>query len=213
MLDDTLVVFQSDNGGTSNPLFAGEGDASKVVIPCDNGPFREGKGSLYEGGTRVAAFATWRGRIRPGIRTGPMHVVDMYPTLARLAGARTDGGKPLDGLDVWEAVAQGRPSPRTEVVYNVEPFRAAVRQGDWKLIWRTPLPEAVELYNLAEDPSEKDNVADKHPDRVASLRARANELATGMAKPMLLEAEFRAMRERLSLPPALPEEPFVLGEP
>ena len=55
--------------------------------------------------------------------------------------------------------AEGKPSPRTEVVYNIEPFRAGIRQGDWKLIWRTPLPPAVELYNIAQDPSEKNNLA------------------------------------------------------
>ena len=58
MRENTIIAFQSDNGGTRNAMFAGEGDMSKVVIPCDNGPFREGKGSLYEGGTRVPAFAT-----------------------------------------------------------------------------------------------------------------------------------------------------------
>ena len=51
-------------------------------------------------------------------------------------------------------------SPRTEVVYNIEPFRGAVRRGDWKLVWRTPLPSALELYNIARDPYEKTNVAE-----------------------------------------------------
>ncbi len=69
-----------------------------------------------------------------------MHMVDMFPTLAGVAGAPLRKGKPMDGLDVWSTISEGKPSPRTEVVYNVEPFRAAVRQGDWKLIWRTPLP-------------------------------------------------------------------------
>ena len=64
------------------PMFAGEGDMSKIKIPCDNGPYREGKGSLYEGGTRVPALVNWPGHIKPGtIVDGMMHVVDMYPTL------------------------------------------------------------------------------------------------------------------------------------
>jgi arylsulfatase A-like enzyme len=57
--------------------------------------------------------------------------------------------------------------PRRRIVYNVEPFRAAIREGDWKLIWRTPLPAALELYNLKDDPSEKTDVAAEHPDKVA----------------------------------------------
>ena len=69
-----------------------------------------------------------------------MHVVDMFPTLAGLAGASTDKRKPLDGVNVWSTISESRPSPRQEVVYNIEPFRGGVRQGDWKLIWRTPLP-------------------------------------------------------------------------
>ena len=93
---------------------------------------------------------------------GMIHAVDMYPTLAKLAGASTAKCKPLDGIDVWQSISEGKPSPRTEIVYNVEPCRGAVRQGDWKLIWRTLLPSSVDLYNLAEDPYEKNNVAAAH---------------------------------------------------
>jgi len=112
MRDDTLIVFQSDNGGTSNPMFAGEGDVSKIKIPVDNGPYRDGKGSLYEGGTRVVAVANWPGHIRPGSTVDAMiHVVDMFPTLAALAGSSRDKGKPLDGVDVWKSISEGAPSP------------------------------------------------------------------------------------------------------
>ena len=213
MRDNTLIVFQSDNGGTRNKMFAGEEDVSKVVIPCDNGPYRDGKGSLYEGGTRVVALANWPRHIKPGgISNEMIHVVDMYPTLATLAAAPFTRSKPLDGLDVWATISEGKPSPRTEVIYNVEPFRAGIRQGDWKLIWRTPLPSAIELYNIAQDPSEKNNVAAQNPEKVAELEKRATELATAMAKPLFLEREFDAMRKRLALPPALPDEGFAFNE-
>jgi hypothetical protein len=76
------------------------------------------------------------------------------------------------------------------------------------LIWRTPLPAAVELYNIAQDPSEKNNVAAEHPDIVASLQKRANELASQMVKPLLLEEEVKAMMHRLHLPPAFPNEEY-----
>ena len=103
-------------------------------------------------------------------------------------------------------VSEGAPSPRKEVIYNVEPFRAGVRQGDWKLIWRTMLPAAVELYNIPQDPSEKNNVAAQNPEKVAALQQRANELAAAMAKPLILETEFKAMLQRIKLPPSLPAE-------
>jgi len=213
MRDNTLIIFHSDNGGTRNAMFAGEGDMSKIKIPCDNGPYRDGKGSLYEGGTRVVSLANWPGHIPAGSTVDEMiHVVDMYPTLAGLAGAPLGKSKPLDGLDMWPTISEGRPSPRTEIVYNVEPFRAGIRQGDWKLIWRTPLPSAVELYDIRQDPSEANNVAAGNPEKVAALQKRANELAAAMAKPMLLQAEFNAMRERLHMPPALPKEEFELNE-
>jgi arylsulfatase A-like enzyme len=213
MRANTVIFYQSDNGGTRNKMFAGEGDMSKIVIPCDNGPYREGKGSLYEGGTRVIALANWPGHVKSGATAGGIiHVVDMYPTIAALAGASTEKSKPLDGLNVWTTLSEGAPSPRAEVIYNVEPFRAGVREGDWKLIWRTPLPSALELYNIPQDPSEKSNLAAQNPEKVAELQKRANELAAVMVKPLLLEAEFKALLNRLAMPPALPGEDFDFNE-
>ena len=207
MRENTLIVFMSDNGGTQNAMFAGEGDMSKVKIPCDNGPYRDGKGSIYEGGTRVVALANWPGHIKAGGTVDQMiHVTDWYPTLVGLAGGSTAKAKALDGMNVWSTVSEGAPSPRKEVIYNVEPFRAGVRQGDWKLIWRTILPAAVELYNIAQDPSEKNNLAASNPEKVATLQARANELAAAMAKPLILETEIKAMLQRIKLPPSLPAE-------
>lgn len=214
MLDNTLIVFMSDNGGTRNAMFTGQiADVSKLKIPCDNGPYREGKGMNYEGGTRVVAFVNWPAHIKAGaINNEMMHAVDWYPTLVGLAGGQTSKAKPLDGMDMWPTLSEGKPSPRTEIVYNVEPFRAAVRQGDWKLVWRAMLPASVELYNIAQDPSEKNNVAAEHPEIVAALQKRTNELAASAVKPLLLETEFKAMMKRLHVPPALPGEEFEFDQ-
>jgi arylsulfatase A-like enzyme len=213
MRDNTLILFQSDNGGTRNPMFSGEVDTSTLKsLPPDNGPYREGKGTVYEGGTRVVAVANWPGRIKPGTVVNEMiHEVDLYPTLVGLAGAQAGGGKPIDGLDVWGTISEGKPSPRTEMVYDLQPFRAGLRQGDWKLVWRTPLPQAVELYNIAKDPSEKDNVAAANPDKVVALQKRANELAAGMVPPLMVQTEVKAMKSRMSLPPALPDDDVMDG--
>lgn len=185
--DNTLIIFHSDNGGTTNAMFAGQmADLSKTKLPCDNGPYRDGKGTLFEGGCRVSALANWPGHIKAQTVDGMIHAVDVYPTLAALAGASTAKCKPLDGVNVWSTIAEGKPSPRTEVVYNVEPFRGAVRQGDWKLIWRTLIPTSVDLYNLAEDPYEKANVAAAHPEKVAAMQDRLNALGKESAKPLAL---------------------------
>ncbi len=185
--ENTIILFHSDNGGTTNAMFAGQmTDLSKTKLPCDNSPYRDGKGTLFEGGCRVAACANWPGHIKPETVEGIMHAVDIYPTFAALAGASTARCKPLDGVNVWDTIAEGKPSPRAEVIYNVEPFRGAVRQGDWKLIWRTLIPSSADLYNLAEDPYEKTNLAAAHPDKVAAMQERLNALGKESAKPLAL---------------------------
>ena len=207
MRDNTLVVFQSDNGGPRSARFTGEVDTSKGTIPADNGPYRDGKGMLYEGGTRVAALLNWPGHIKPGsVVDQPIHMVDMYPTLAGLAGASLGKSKPLDGLNVWPALAEGKPSPRDEVVYDIEPFRAAIRKGDWKLVWRTILPAQVELFNLARDPAEKTNLADENPEKVAELKQRIEALAGEAARPLFLKQAFGAAMHVLLGSVALPGE-------
>lgn len=213
MRENTLIVFMSDNGGTRNPLFTGAiADVSKSKIPCDNGPYREGKGSVYEGGTRVVSFVNWPGHIPAGVTVdGMIHTVDWFPTLTGLAGASTTESKPLDGVDVWETISAGKPSPRTEVVYNIEPYRAGVRQGDWKLVWKTTIPQQVELFNLADDPSEKTNLAAQYPDKVAALQKRANELAGEAVNPLLLDLGFQQILREFHLPPAFPGEEFELN--
>lgn len=212
MRDNTLIVFHSDNGGTRSAMFAGVmADLSEITIPCDNGHLRNGKGTLYEGGTLVCALANWPGVIPPGDVDGLIHVVDLYTTFAALAGASTANARPLDGLDVWETIAAREPSPRTEVIYNVEPFRGAIRQGDWKLVWRTMLPESIELFNLADDPSEKTNLAADHPDRARSLQRRLNDLAEQAAKPLFLVDQFKVVQRNMQGEPVLPIDDEALG--
>lgn len=214
MLDNTLVIFQSDNGGTRNPMFSGAiADVSKTRIPCDNGPYREGKGTNYEGGTRVVALANWPGHIKPGSTVdGMIHTADWYPTLLSLAGAETKQALPVDGLDLRGTLLDGQPSPRTEMVYNIEPFRAAIREGDWKLLWRTTLPSSVELYDLATDPGESKNLAAQYPDKVVTLQKRIDELSTQAAKPLLLEVGFQSLMKQFHLPPAFPGEEMTLSQ-
>lgn len=185
--ENTLIIFHSDNGGTFNAMFAGQmADLSKTKIPCNNGPYRDGKGSLFEGGCRVAALVNWPGHVQPGRVGGLIHVADILPTFAALAGASTDKCLALDGFNVWDALSADKPSPRTEIVYNVEPFRGAVREGDWKLIWRTLLPSSWDLYNLSDDSAEKNNLASAHPEKVAELKERIEALARDAAKPLFM---------------------------
>lgn len=185
---NTLFVFTSDNGGPSPGVIT------------NNGSYRAGKGTVYEGGVRVAAFATWPGKISPNstIRE-PLHAVDWFPTLAGLAGADPARKLPnrLDGLDIWPVLSQGKPSPHNEILIQTSPSVGAIRVGDWKLVVHhgisdsedteaAPLAKkSVELYNLADDPNEKTNIAGAEVDRTRSMRARLDHYAKEAVPPKI----------------------------
>ena len=140
--------------------------------PTSNGVFRGGKGSLYEGGVRVPAIFNWPAKLKPRVVNEPVQVVDVMPTVLALAGATGSPDHPFDGKDIWPTLAEGQPSPHEDILINVEAFRGAIRKGNWKLVKVALLPGKTELYDLSTDPSEKNNVADQHPDIVSDLEAR-----------------------------------------
>lgn len=188
MRDNTVIVFASANGGAK--------------APASNGNFRDGKGSLHEGGVRVPAIVNWPGKLEPRVSHEPLHVVDLMPTLLTLAGAHASSARPLDGKDIWATLASGAPSPHEDILINVESFRGALRKGDWKLVKVYQMPGTVELYNLASDPGEKNNVAPQHWDLVHELEARLGRYARDMepskwfkAQPGLVDAQGRTMFE------------------
>jgi len=186
MRGNTLLIFHSTTGGAVGRKYAiGDGDARTDV--ATNGPYRDGKGSLYEGALRVVAFANWPDRIQAGVVGEVMHAVDLYPTLLNLAGAQRDQLKPLDGVDMWRTISQGAASPRKEVLLNVEDFRGGIRIGDWKLVRIATLPSRTELYNLRADPSEEDNQAERETERAQTMLKRLSDYAWEMTPSAYLE--------------------------
>ncbi len=186
MAEETLIVFHSDNGGALPTRFpTGDGDVQKAC--SDNGPYREGKGSLYEGGLRVVAFASWPGKIPAGVVSERIHVTDMYPTLLGLAGASLEQAKPVDGVDQWPTITGAKLSRRKEMLLGMEDFRGALMIENWKLIAYSRLPVRYELYNVQDDPSEEDNHAGREPQRVQEMLVRFNELAWEMAPSLYLD--------------------------
>jgi arylsulfatase A-like enzyme len=183
--DNTLFVFSSDNGGP------------RPGVVTDNGKFRAGKGTLYEGGVRVAAFATWDGHINAGSRIlEPMHIVDWYPTLLKLCGADAGQSLPLDGRDIWPTITEGKPSPHGAILLNTTPNTGAIRMGEWKLIIKSGndgdggrveklAEESVELFQLTVDPYETKNLAEAHPEKVRELRARLDAFAHEAVAPKI----------------------------
>jgi len=101
-------------------------------------------------------------------------------------------------------LSEGKPSPRTEAIYDIEPFRSAVREGDWKLVWRTVLPSQIELFKLAQVPAEKTNLAEKYPEKVKALQAKAEALAKDSAKPLFLMEAFQKSWSAFTATVALP---------
>ena len=142
-------------------------------MPASNGELRGGKGSLHEGGVRVPTIFNWPARLKPRVVNEPLHMVDIMPTALALAGAKANpADKPLDGVDIWATVAEGKPSPHEDILVNVEAFRGAVIKGKWKLVKIALLPGKTELFDLAADPGEKSDVAAQNPEIVRDLEGR-----------------------------------------
>jgi arylsulfatase A-like enzyme len=174
--EDTIVVFQSDNGhSTEERAHFGGGDA---------GPYRGAKFSLFEGGIRLPAMISWPGHLPQGeVRTQIGHSCDWYPTVAELCGVEPLNAD-IDGLSLVPVIRSAdAPSPHDVAHWQVgkgEKAQWAVRQGDWKLLGN-PRDTANEgslgkldklfLSNLAEDVGETTNLAAEHPDVVRRLQA------------------------------------------
>jgi arylsulfatase A-like enzyme len=186
-LENTLILFHSDSGAAA-PTKYPTGDSDVEEQAGDNGVFREGRGSLYEGGLRVPALAFWPGKIPPKtIIADPVHVTDFSATVLALAGAAADPKKKLDGADLRPALNGTTRSPRKEILLNVEDFHGALRVGEYKLIVHSALPSKVELFHVANDPEETDNIAQRYPDRTKEMLAKLNEYAYDMLPALKLE--------------------------
>ena len=183
MLDNTLIIFSSDNGGATSALFAtgarspeereeSGGVGLEEEPPASNGNLRGGKGSLHEGGVRVPTIFYWPAKLQPRVVDEPLAMVDVMPTVLALAGAHGSEDHPFDGKDIWPTLAEGGPSPHEDILINVEAFRGAIRKGNWKLVKIALLPGKTELFDLSKDPGEQNNVADKFTDIAADLEAR-----------------------------------------
>jgi len=164
--DHTLVIFTSDNGGLSTS----EG------WPTSNLPLRGGKGWVYEGGIREPLIVRWPGVTKPGsLISTPVSSSDFFPTILEAAGAKPAPGQVLDGRSLVP-VLKGGTFPERALFWHYPHYgnqggapAAAIRRGDWKLIeWQED--KRLELFNLADDLGEKNDLAAREPGRVARLR-------------------------------------------
>jgi arylsulfatase A-like enzyme len=176
---NTIVFFTSDNGG--------------LLPVTSNSPLRAGKGYPYEGGIREPLIVRWPGVIQPGtISDEPVTGVDYLPTICKAAGVRLPSDHAIDGVCLLEHLkSNGRRKPAREAIFwhfphyrgDMVPY-SIVRAGDWKLIKRYE-GKTFEMFDLKADPSEKNDLAEEMPDKVAELDAKLTKWlqATGAKLP------------------------------
>jgi arylsulfatase A len=152
------------------------------------GLLRGAKGSTWEGGMRVPAIFRWPGTIPSSVVAGIGSELDILPTFASLAGAVAPSDRVLDGFDLSSALRGKSPSPRPSVFYYASSRSgglSAVRRGPYKAHFIVPGADSAgssagpsgspQLYNLDQDPSEKYDLADTHPELIAELRRLADD--------------------------------------
>jgi arylsulfatase A len=174
--DRTLIIFTSDNGGLDN---GGR--------PTENAPLRSGKGYAYEGGIRVPFLVRWPGKIKPGtISDAPVCSIDVFPTVLDAVGVASPAGGAIDGLSLLPHMKSAAETPleRDELIWHFPHYRHApgpysiLRKGPWKLI---QFDEGIsELYDLQNDLSEADNLAEKEPERVQAMQERLSAILESM---------------------------------
>lgn len=162
---NTLVVFTSDNGG-------------QLSVGANNGPHRDGKQSMYEGGLKVPFCVSWPDRIASSGRSDlPAITMDLAPTICELVGVEMEG--PIDGVSLANVFLGKQTSlpPRDLFFHRREGGERyggliinAVRRGDWKLLQNSPFAPQ-ELYNLKTDPLESDDLAKKNRQKFRELAA------------------------------------------
>lgn len=182
LAENTVVIFASDNGGVGGYLREGIKKGAGEIT--DNAPLRSGKGSLYEGGTRVPLIARWPGVI-PAATTSdaPTIHVDLFPTIIELAGADLPD-QPLDGESLVPLWRDPKSSLKRDAIFQHFPgylgagkgfWRTTpvslIQQGDWKLMEFLE-DGRLELYNLREDEGESRNLAESDRDRASAMRGR-----------------------------------------
>jgi len=192
LADNTVVIFSSDNGGVGG--YAREGVKAREIT--DNAPLRSGKGSLYEGGVRVPWIVRWPGKVPAGVTGVPILSVDLMPTLIELAGGKAPAKQPLDGVSLVTCFTSGgKTAPTRDLFWHFPGYlgsgggtwrttpAGAIRSGDWKLLEFFETGK-TELYNLADDVSQKTDLAAKNPDKAKELHGKLVAWRKSVNAPM-----------------------------
>lgn len=193
LTNNTLVIFTSDNGPVVDDGYQDDAVA-KLGNHKPAGPYRGGKYSNFEGGTRIPFIVRWPGRVDAGISDALVCQMDLLSSLATLTGQALRGADRRDSVDVLSALLGRSKSGRSELVE--EAGALSLRLGSWKYIepnnkqkinanTNTELgnDNLPQLYDLSRDPGEKQNLASTDADRVKSMAATLDRIRTAKAPP------------------------------
>ena len=149
----TMIWFFSDNGANQHG---------------DNGGLRGHKGSVWEGGHRVPAVAYWPGKFAEGVECDQLSItLDVFPTMVKLAGLKSDSLPDLDGIDLSQALKSGKAFQPERTLFWGSGNQRAMRTGSWKVVSKAKgLGKNPALFDLNQDRAEKHNLAKEHPEQV-----------------------------------------------
>jgi len=171
--ENTIVIFTSDNGG-----------ADYIGLSDINKPYRGWKLTLFEGGTHVPFFMRWPAEISPGLTyEQPVSHIDITPTVVAAAGGTMPTDRIIDGKDILPFLTSQDGLSLTRTIFWREGHYQAVLSGAWKL-QTSDRPDKDWLYNLKDDPTEQNNLADDHSEIVARLKRLLAEHNAEQGEPL-----------------------------
>ena len=171
--ENTLVVFSNDNGGPMDRNGS------------SNYPFSGVKGTQLEGGIRVPGIVSWPAELPAGeVYDYPLSTLDLIPTFIKAAGGDPAATEQLDGINIVRYLKREIDRRPHSALYWKMETRGAIREGDWKLLRFPDRP--AELFNLADDPGEQNNLASTEPDKVMSLFKKLFDWELQLERPLFM---------------------------
>lgn len=169
--ENTIVVFTNDNGGPTD------------TNGSSNYPLSGTKATHLEGGIRVPFIIRWPGKLKAGVKYDfPISTLDLLPTFVNAAGGKSEKIEGLDGVDLLPFLQGKNPNWPHQTLYWKKYGRAAIRDGDWKLIRLLHRP--AQLFNLKEDPSELNDLAAKYPEKTKELFEKLFKWEIQLERPL-----------------------------
>ena len=175
----TLIVFCSDNGPVLDDGYQ-DGAVEKLGDHKPAGPYRGGKYSVYEGGTRTPFITRWHGVIKPGTSDEMVCTIDFAASFAALIGQSIPENGCPDSANVMDALL-GKPNAKGRdhlVQQGNRTVKLGLRVGDWKVV-QSSMKDPVELYHLAEDPAEENDLCQTYPERTQQMQQRLADIQGG----------------------------------